>query len=126
MRTVPRLAVLTVLLAVSCHSSSNRDGPHRINLDTSSNGNTVAVAPGDEIDVTLQTIGPGQYETPTVSSGSIRYLGEFPAGLPNPGGVRQLFRFEAVTLGRADIMIPHTNAPPVPQPPSFAVAVDVR
>jgi hypothetical protein len=114
-----------LLAALSCHSSSNH-GPDRINLDNSSNGNTVSVAPGDEIDITLQTIGPGEYGTPTVSSGSIRFLGEFPAGLPPPAGVRQLFRFEAVTIGRADITILHSNPEPsLPHPP-FAIAVDVR
>jgi hypothetical protein len=113
-----------VLLAVSCHPSSNS---HRVSLDNSSNGHTISVAPGDTIDITLQTVGPGQYETPSISSGSVRFLGESSAGVPNPGGPRQLFRFEAVTVGRADITIPHTILdPPIPQTPPFAVAVDVR
>lgn len=114
--------VAILLFAVCCRPSSDR-----ISLDNSSNGRTVTVAPGDKIDITLQTIGPGQYETPTVSSGSIRFLGESSAGVPNPGGPRQLFRFEAVTVGRADITIPHTAVdPPTPQTPPFAIAVDVR
>jgi len=86
-----------------------------------------AVAPGDKIDITLQTIGPGQYETPTVSSGSVRFLGESTAGTPNPAGPRQLFRFEAMTVGRAEITIEHTILdPPLPQTPPFAMTVDVR
>lgn len=113
--------VALILLAVSCHSSGNR-----ISLDSSSNGHTISVAPGDKIDVTLQTIGPGQYETPTVSSGSVRFLGESSPGLPNPGGVRQLFRFEAVTVGRAEIAIPHTIFDPLPPTPPFEITVDVR
>lgn len=116
------IGVAALLFAVSCHRSSDR-----ISLDNSSNGRTVSVAFGDRIDITLQTIGPGQYETPTVSSGSIRFLGESSAGVPNPGGPRQLFRFEAVTVGRADIAIPHTSSdPPSPQIPPFAIAVEVR
>jgi hypothetical protein len=113
------------LLASSCHTSS--DGisfDNRISLNSSSNGMTISVAPGDEIDITLQTIGPGQYETPTISSGSISFLGEADAGPQNPGGVRQLFRFEAVTIGRAEITIPHTLGP-LPTPP-FIITVDVR
>ena len=114
--------VAVVLLALSCHPSRGRTS-----LDNSSNGHAISVAPGDKIDITLQTIGPGQYEIPTVSSGSIRFLGESPAGAPNPGGPRQLFRFEAVTIGRAEITIPHTSLdPPLPQTPVFAIAVDVR
>ena len=117
--------VAVVLLALSCRTSpTSSDG---ISVDSSSNGTTISVAPGDKIDITLQTIGPGQYETPTVSSGSIRFLGEFsPADPPNPGGPRQLFRFEAVTVGRAEITIPHTVADPLPLTPAFAIVVDVR
>lgn len=116
------LAIAVLLLAVSCDLSSNR-----VNLDNSSNGHTISVAPGDQIHITLQTIGPGQYETPTVSSGSIRFLGELSAGVPNPGGPRQLFRFEAMTVGRAEITIPHTILDaPLPHTPPFAIAVEVR
>jgi hypothetical protein len=115
--------VAMVLLASSCHTSSEIS-LDRISLDNSSNGTSISVTPGDEIDITLQTIGPGQYETPTVSSGSIRFLGESPAAdPPNPGGPRQLFRFEAVTPGRAEITIPHTLGP-LPTPP-FIITVDV-
>ena len=111
-----------VLVGVSCHSPSEP-----ISLNNSSNGLTISVAVGDRIDITLQTIGPGQYETPVVSSGSVRFLGESSAGPPNPGGPRQLFRFQAVAPGRAEITIPHTILePPPPQIPPFAIAVDVR
>jgi hypothetical protein len=114
--------VAMALLAASCHRSTDR-----ISLDNSSSGQTISVAPGDRIDISLQTIGPGQYETPTVSSGSIRFLGESSAGMPNPGGPRQLFRFEAVTVGRAEITIPHTvSDPPLPPTTPFALVVDVR
>jgi len=113
--------VAVVLLALSCRTTSS----DRVSLDNSSNGKTLSIAPGDKIDITLQTIGPGQYETPTVSSGSVRVLGEFsPTDPPNPGGPKQLFRFEAVTVGRAEITIPHTLGP-LPTPP-FAIVVDVR
>ena len=112
------------LLASSCHDRITRD--NRISLDSSSNGTTISVAPGDEIDITLQTIGPGRYETPTVSSSSISFLGEGDAGPQNPGGLRQVFRFEAVTIGRAEITIPHTLDPPAPATPPFAIVVDVR
>jgi hypothetical protein len=116
-------AVVTAVMAASCHSPASSND--RISLDNSSNGHTVSVATGDKIDITLQTIGPGRYETPTVS-GSIRFLGEGDAGLQNPGGPRQLFQFEAVTVGRGEITIPHTRSePPFPQPP-FVVAVEVR
>ena len=126
-QTARRLRGLTtvltvVLLALSCHPPSGR-----ISLDNSSNGKTILVAPGDRIDITLQTVGPGQYETPAVSAGFIRFLGESSAGPPNPAGTRQLFRFEALTVGRAEITIPHTLLDPaLPPIPPFAIVVDVR
>lgn len=114
--------VAMALLAASCHRSTDR-----ISLDNSSNGRAVSVAPGDRVDISLQTIGPGQYETPTVSSGSVRFLGESSAGMPNPGGPTQMFRFEAVTVGRAEITIPHTvSDPPSPQTSPFGIVVDVH
>lgn len=84
-------------------------------------GKTTMAAVGDTIEVTLQTIGPGQYGTPVVSSKAVVFLGESPAGQPNPGGPRQLFRFEVVASGRAEIAIPHTG--PVTQP--FTVTIEV-
>ena len=43
---------------------------------------------GERIEVTLQTIGPGQYENIVVSSELVRFLGEASAGAPNPGRPR--------------------------------------
>jgi hypothetical protein len=76
----------------------------------------------DEIDVTLQTIGPGQYdEHPSVSSPAVA-LSKVSILMPaNPGGPRQLFQFRAVTPGRAVISIPHTG-----QNPGFEITADVR
>jgi hypothetical protein len=85
----------------------------------------VVAAVGDKIEVTLQTIGPGQYGTAT-SSSSVRVLGEAPpAGEPNPGGVRQLYRFEAVASGRASIAIPHGGSPSEAPASPFAITVEV-
>ena len=84
----------------------------------------VVAAVGDKIEVTLQTIGPGQYGTAT--SSSVRVLGEAPpAGQPNPGGVRQLYRFEAVASGRASIEIPHGVSLSQDPAPPFAITVEV-
>ena len=113
--------VALALMPASCHS-----GGERIRLDNSSNGRTISAAPGDEIDITLQTIGPGQYLMPTVA-GPILSLGEFAAPAQNPGGPTQIFRFQTVAVGRGEIRITHTtNAPPATQTPPFAVVVEVR
>jgi hypothetical protein len=125
-RTVVWAAGVASLLAFGCHSSRDR-----INLNNSDSGRSLAVAVGDEIDVTLQTIGPGQFGSPVLSSGSLRFLGESSPDAPNPGGARQLFRFEAAASGRAEVTIPHTRDSPEgaglwPAVAPFSITVAVR
>src|SRR5512143_37372 len=117
---IPAAAFVALVLTVCCHSSKAR-----ISLDNSDSGKSITAQVGDTIEITLQTIGPGQYATPSVSSGSIRFLGEFSAGLPNPGGPRQLFRFEAAAPGRAAITIRRTGEDPISPTPAFEVTVAV-
>jgi hypothetical protein len=109
-------------LLAGCGSSEGRT----LSLSNADSGGTVVAAVGDRIEVTLQTIGPGQYGTPISSSVSVSFLGESSAGPPNPGGVRQLYRFEAVASGRADITIPHSGGLPQNPRPAFAIRVEVR
>jgi hypothetical protein len=113
-------AVGAMLLALGCESPDTR-----VSLTNADNGRSVAVLVGDELEITLQTIGPGEYGTPVLSSRSIRFLGVSSPGPQNPGGPRQLFRFEAVTAGRAEIAIPHVNRDPLPEIP-FLIIVEVR
>jgi len=65
---------------------------------------------GQCIDVTLQTIGPGQYGEPRVTSSSVGFVGMSAAPGPvNPGGQRQRFQFKAASVGSAVIHIPHSR-----------------
>jgi hypothetical protein len=119
-------AMAALGLALGCGSAESP--ATTISLTNADHGRSIAVLVGDEIEITLQTIGPGEYGTPVVSSGSgsIRFLGEGSPGPQNPGGVRQLFRFEAVAPGGAEISIPHMGGFPVPPRDPFFVAVEVR
>ena len=113
---------MAVLPAIGCGSSGNQT----ISLNNADSGGTVVAAVGDKIEVTLQTIGPGQYGIPNSSSVSVMFLGESsPPGQPNPGGVRQLYRFEVVASGRADITIPHSGGPPQGPRLAFAITVEI-
>jgi hypothetical protein len=110
------------LSTLGCGSKQNQT----ISLGNADAGRIVAAAVGDQIEVTLQTIGPGQYADPTVSSRAAVFLGESPAGPSSPGGPTQLFRFEAIAPGRADITIPHTgDSPEGPAVPAFSVTLRV-
>jgi endonuclease YncB( thermonuclease family) len=91
------------LLAGACGSSHET-----IRLGNADSGSAVTAAQGDTLEVTLQTIGPGHYGTPEISSPSVAFVGEAPVTRPNPGGPTQRFRFEASSTGRATITISHS------------------
>ena len=80
-----------------------------MSLDNNARGHVVAVATDQEVDLTLQTIGPGQYGAPTLSSSSVTFEGMSFSPLQNPGGPRQVYRFRAVASGTSDISIPHVG-----------------
>jgi hypothetical protein len=123
---VRRLAIAIALtaLALACHSS-NAATNTTIALGNSDSGRIIAAQVGATIEVTLQTIGPGQYGTPTVTGASIQFLGEFSAGPSNPGGPRQLFRFEAASVGQAYVTVPHVGESPIGSTPPFEFTVTV-
>ena len=115
------IATTGILWIVSCSSPSN-PSDNRISLGNADNGRVVSVKINEEIDVTLQTIGGGEYfQRPDVSSRSIVLLSVSYVSPPNPAGPRQLFQFKAVAPGQAAISIPHTG-----QNPLFGITVDVR
>lgn len=99
----------SVLFASGCMS----DSPSTARMDTlqlseADTGKQATIVVGQETDLLLQTIGPGQYGDPTFSSDSMRLLDATFVGPPNPGGPRQLYRFTAVSPGKVEIRIPHT------------------
>ena len=110
------------LLAVSGCSS----GKQTLRLANGDGGRRLMAAVGDTIEVTLQTIGPGHYGSPVLSSGSVVFLGESSAGPAIPAGPTQLYRFEAVASGLAEITIAHTGDPTEgPAIPPFVLTVGV-
>jgi hypothetical protein len=115
------VAAVGTLWMTGCGSPTSPSA-HVLSVDNRDSGRLLSVGLGDEIDVTLQTIGPGQYdEHPGVSSPAIVFSKVSMLSPPNPGGPRQLFQFRAVTAGHAVISIPHTG-----QNPRFEITVDVR
>ena len=93
----------------------------RIPLTNEDNGRTIALGVGDALEITLGTVGPGEYGTPEISSSSIRFKSVEELGPPTPGGPRQLFHFEAVARGLAMIAIPHIDG----SSPSFGITANV-
>ncbi len=81
--------------------------PPVLYLHNGNNGDRVSARVGQVIQITLQTIGPGQYGSPTISSTAIQFDGVAFAKQQNPGGPRQIYRFRARSAGEAQIKIPH-------------------
>lgn len=84
--------------------------PNAAEINSSDAGKLLTFARNQEVDLTLQTIGGGQYGEPEVSSPAVRFEGmSFPA-VQNPGGPTQIYQFRAITQGSAVVTIPHSIA----------------
>jgi hypothetical protein len=98
--------IAALLLVSSCMSSSASDARELSNLDS---GSQLTLSPGQEIDVTLQAIGPYGYGDPVISSDSMHLLEVHPKELQNPGGPTLVYRFEAARAGTTTIHIPYSG-----------------
>jgi hypothetical protein len=94
-------------------------------FDKEQQSQTITVPAGAEFSVTLQTVGPGEYNPPTVSSGVVHFLGVSLVGPYVPAGPTQQFRFNATTLGNAIIVFRYT-ATGVNEPEMLPVEDTVR
>lgn len=85
------------------------EGPLEVNGSPSQ---TFSLRAGRELEVTLRTVGPGQYASPPlVSTEVVRFL-DMQFVNPVPAGPTQRFRFEAVRAGVAIIVFHHTAEAP--------------
>ena len=110
---------------------------HVLSLDNRNSGQRMTATVGQPIQITLQTIGPGQYFSPQISSPAIRFVSAGSAETQNPGGPRQIYRFRAASEGESHITIPHEAKGKVTTPdgvespykdliPPFAVTIRVH
>ena len=73
---------------------------------------TLALGVGRQLDLTVGTVGPGSYQTPTIAGRSVTFLGDSIVGPPTPAGPRQLFRFKGVAAGTSIIVLTHSGNEP--------------
>ena len=74
---------------------------------------TLSITAGRELELTLQTTGPGEYASPpAVSSAVVRFLDVRLVAPTVPAGPTQRFRFQAVGPGVAVIAFHHTAQGP--------------
>ena len=104
---VTRAAVVVVAASALVLCRDHPDG--LITYDRSANGKTVTVGVGEGFDIALDSVGPGRFTTPVVSSEAVHFVSETESSCSHDcspgGGKTQRFRFEAVETGRAEISI---------------------
>ena len=104
-----RIRFLWLALILACNSDdivSANGTPER----------TFSLKMGQELELTLQSIGPGDYTSPPlISTASIKFLEVTLIGPPVPAGVTQRFRFSAVSPGEAVITFQHSGNNPTIQ-----------
>ena len=72
---------------------------------------TINIAVGQELDITLGTLGPGGYDTPGISSPIVQLLDEAVVPPYTPGGPTQRFRFLAQATGQAIVTLGQSGRP---------------
>jgi hypothetical protein len=74
---------------------------------------TVTVSVGQPIEITLQTVGPGEYQSPPmISSDIVRFVDVTFVGPAVPAGPTQRFRFATTARGTAVISFRHSGMNP--------------
>ena len=75
------------------------------------NGAVYSIAVGEEISLRLQSIGPGEYQSPPLlSNGALRFVDATVVGPSVPAGVTQRFRFRGSAPGKTVITFQHSNS----------------
>src|SRR6266508_6466247 len=83
---------------------------------------TLTASLGQTVELSFQSIGPGEYDTPPAITGaSIRFVKMVPADVYVPAGVTQIYRFRAVSIGRSIITLTHSGTNP-----AVSDTIDVR
>jgi hypothetical protein len=98
-----------------------------LSLNFENSGQNLDATVGQQIEITLGTVGPKQYGTPQVSSPAIRLESVELAGPQNPGGPTYVYFLEAAAEGEAQVTIPivHSENPDWAKRLTFAVTIHV-
>ena len=105
MRRTKLLPSLFVLTLLAC----NGESPIAVsNLP----GGTINMTVGQELDITLGNVGPGQYDTiPGTASPVVRFVGVTFVTPAVPAGPTQRFQYVAQSAGRAVITLGQSGRP---------------
>lgn len=96
-------------------------------LNFTNNRQQLPATVGQQIEITLGTVGPQQYGEPQVSSPAVRHEGTALKYPVIPGGPTFIYIFDAAAEGEADIKVPivHPSNPDLANRLSFAIKIRV-
>lgn len=129
------LAALTLVLTAATNLQAQGPYPpsagarkHVLSLDFANNGQRVSAWVGQQIEISLGTVGPRQYGTPEISSPAVRLVSTALDWPLNPGGARFVYIFEAVAVGEARVKVPVNNSeqPPYTNDITFTAIISIR
>ena len=111
-RSAVWLLVLAAWISLSNAKAQNTASPPSagqpvLYLNGRNAGQHVAATVGQPIQITLGTVGPGQYESPQISSSAVRFERVAFAAQQIPAGPTLVYHFLATSEGEAEIEIPH-------------------
>jgi hypothetical protein len=98
-----------------------------LSLNFKNNGQHLAATVGQQIEITLGTVGPKQYGNPQVSSPAIRLESVALDWPPIPSGPTFIYIFKAAAEGEAQVKVPIINSenPDLTKQLAFAVTIRV-
>lgn len=140
MATSPSAVFLFVMLSfswIACGSagaqkanlSSKSSEQPVLSLDFTNNRQRLATRVGQQIEISLGTVGPRQYGTPEISSQAIQLESIALDWPPNPGGPRFVYIFEAISEGDGQVHVPIINSmdnPDLAKRLDFSVTIRVE
>jgi hypothetical protein len=105
----PLFGLVAAFLAGACGSR----GPFEVYGQPSG---AFSVAVGQQIDIKIGTVGPGEYVSPPTLNGSAIAFLSVTAGAAMPAGTQQIFHFKGVARGQTVVVFQNTNPPGIPHP----------
>jgi hypothetical protein len=111
--------------AAAQNRQAHRRAPAVLSLSFANNGQRVSTRVGEQVEISLGTIGPRQYGTPEVSSPALQLVSTAEDGPPNPGGPRFVYIFEARVEGEARVTVPVINAEQTPYTNDITFSITV-
>jgi hypothetical protein len=122
---------LALVLLVSCDAAAQSRSPHGktpgvLSLSFANNGQRVSARVGQQIEISLGTVGPRQYGAPEITSPALQLVSTAQDWPPNPGGPSFVYIFQAVAEGEVRLTVPVINSEQTPGTTDITFTVTIR